>query len=361
MPSHVRWLQPEDPSITALHVAVVGAGLSGLTCARSLADRGHHVRIFEKARGPGGRMSTRRSGDWRFDHGAQYFTVRDSRFARTVESWRQDGTVEKWDGTTAVLDHGLIKVNDGTTERYVGVPGMNAVCQHLAADLEVSYQTRVESLELMNDRWRLVAEGGAELGRFDAVVISAPAPQTAQLLENVAPDIASQAGATKMAPCWAVMVGFPGPLATGFDGAFVDNSPLNWVARNASKPGRSDGEGWVLHASPEWSQRHLEIEHETAAGLLLDAFDEALGGLEATPVHLEAHRWRYALPVEALAAVCLFNRELRLAACGDWCGGPRVEGAFLSGFAAAEGLLGVQSLAEGPSQGALPDDGSECP
>lgn len=346
MPTDPRRRDPENHDPAALEVAVIGAGLSGLVCARNLVDQGFQVHIFDKARGPGGRMSTRRAGAWRFDHGAQYFTARDPRFIRAIESWQQIGLVERWEGITAVLDRGSIDVKDDATERFVGVPGMNAVCRHLAAGLEVRYRTRVESLELVNDRWSIVEDGGAVLGQFDGVVISAPAPQTSQLLENVAPDIAHQAGAAEMAPCWAVMAGFPEALATGFDGAFVDNSPLSWVARNASKPGRGDGEGWILHASREWSQRHLEAEHGTAARLLLKAFAEALGGLDASPVHLEAHRWRYALPVEPLREACLFSPELRLAACGDWCGGPRVEGAYLSGCAAAQSLLGVQTLSE---------------
>jgi len=354
MPTGPQSRDPKNEGFAALEVAVIGAGLSGLVCARNLVDRGYQVRVFDKARGPGGRMSTRRAGAWRFDHGAQYFTARDPRFVRAIESWQQVGLVERWEGITAVLDRASIAVKDDATERFVGVPGMNAVCRHLADGLEVSYRTRVESLELMNGRWRIVEDGGAELGRFDGVVISAPAPQTARLLGNVAPDLADRAGRAKMAPCWAVMAGFPAALATGFDGAFVDNSPLSWVSRNASKPGRPDGEGWILHASPEWSQHHLEVEHETAAGLLLKAFAEALGGLDASPVHLEAHRWRYALPIEPLREACLFSPELRLAACGDWCGGPRVEGAFLSGWSAAESLLGVKARAEEPSSRASP-------
>ncbi|MDX2437576.1 MAG: FAD-dependent oxidoreductase [Acidobacteriota bacterium] len=322
-------------------VAVIGAGLSGLACARTLADHGVRVRVFDKARGAGGRMSTRRAEKWQFDHGAQYFTVRDPVFARHVESWRRDGLVASWQGTIAVLDSGNMVIKGDDTERNVGVPGMNAICRHLAADLDTVYENRICALERTGDRWRLTTDPGADLGLFDAVVISAPAPQAAALLQEVAPNLAARAAFVEMPPCWAVMAVFTGRLQLGFDGAFVHKSPLSWVARNGSKPGRPDGEAWVLHASPEWSRENLELDRIEAAQRLLEAFAVAAGGLEAAPLHLDAHRWRFALPPDPLAEPCLFDADLRLAACGDWCGGPRVEGAFLSGVAAAGRLLAL--------------------
>jgi predicted NAD/FAD-dependent oxidoreductase len=321
-------------------VAVVGAGISGLICARTLADLGHRVRVFDKARGAGGRMSTRRAGAWRFDHGAQYFTVRDPGFRARVAGWRENGLVAPWTGRIAVLDRGMTVLKADDTERLVAVPGMNALCRHLARDLDVRYEACVDSLERTAEGWRLGSSDGLDLGRFAAVVVSAPAPQAAALLAGAAPRLAARADAVAMSPCWAVMAAFPEPLALGFDGAFVHRSPLAWVARNASRPGRpAEGEAWVLHGSPEWSYDNLERAPDEAAARLLAAFAEAAGGLGPAPVHLAAHRWRYALPREPLAEPCLFDPGLRLAACGDWCGGPRVEGAFLSGLAAAERVL----------------------
>jgi predicted NAD/FAD-dependent oxidoreductase len=346
-----RGLRP--PTARPLALAVVGAGLSGLVCARTVADHGHRVRVFEKARGPGGRMSTRRAGDLRFDHGAQYFTVRDRRFARWVASWRENGLVAPWAGTVVVLERGRRTAWDEDRERHVGAPGMNALCRHLAADLEVAFGTRVERLARSEGRWRLVAEDGADLGRYDAVVVSAPAPQTAELLREASPDLADRAGRVEMAPCWAGMAAFERPLDLGFDGAFVRESALSWVARNAAKPGRPPDEAWVLHGSPDWSREHLELDREEAARALLAAFRDALGELEAAPIHLDAHRWRYALPLEPLPETCLFDGDRRIAACGDWCGGPRVEGAFLSGWAAAGRILALRS---DPAQGTLAED-----
>jgi len=323
-----------------LSVAVIGAGLSGLTCARALAAGGLEVRVFDKARGAGGRMATRRAGDLRFDHGAQYFTVRDDGFARTVDSWCRQGIVAPWTGKIVVVDKSIVSRENTRIPRFVGVPGMNAVCRHLARDLDVSYGTRIEILNREGDGWVLTDEDGIELGPFDAVVVSAPAPQAGVLLRTCSPDLAARAASVEMAPCWAVMMTFPQSLNLGFDGAFVNDSAITWAARDASKPERPDHESWVIHASSKWSTAHLEMEPDSAAETLVREFRAALSLESVDPKHLTAHRWRFALPLEPLPETSLFDASLRLAACGDWCGGPRVEGAFLSGLAAADGILG---------------------
>jgi hypothetical protein len=294
-------------------------------------------------------MSTRREAEWRFDHGAQYFTVRDPRFRRFVDSWQADGVVAPWHARIAVLDSGTAVPKGDDTERFVGVPGMNAVCRHLSDGLDVAWRTRVASLERAGGRWQLRTDDGSDLGRFEAVVVSAPAPQTAELVGGVAPAMAAEAAAVEMAPCWAVMAAFSHPLDLPFDGAFVAVSPLSWVARNASKPDRPAHESWVLHAGPEWSRDHLEIESSEAAEELWGAFATAAGGLDVTPLHLQAHRWRFALPPHPLPTPCLYDDRLALAACGDWCGGPRVEGAYLSGAAAAGRIIGLAAKSSQPS------------
>jgi hypothetical protein len=325
---------------TPPRVAVIGAGISGLFCGRTLVDQGCDVIVFEKSRGAGGRMATRRAdAGVQFDHGAQYFTVKDERFARYVRSWQEDGLVARWEGRFATLCRGTLGEPRGTIDRYVATPGMNALCKHLAAELTIKTQVRVGRLTKTQRGWQLHDDQGVDLGEFDAVVVSTPAPQAAELLLPVSP-LGQQAASVTMDACWAAMIAFSSPLPIRCDGAFVDDSPLAWIARDSSKPGRKNQpESWVLHASRDWTRTHLEADAADVLTQLLTAFWEATSLPPAEPITASAHRWRYALADEPHTQRCLFDAASRLVACGDWCSGPRVEGAFLSGMAAAGALL----------------------
>ncbi len=290
-------------------------------------------------------MATRRTDDGlRLDHGAQYFTVRSDHFYRYVDSWMHAGIVRRWDGQIIVLERGQATHKKSETERFVAVPAMNAICKQLATDQQIHLQTRVARVERSGTRWILSDDGGSVLGEFDIVLVSAPAAQAAELL-SAAPQLAAVAGRVDMHPCWAVMMAFDEPLNLEWDAAFVHDSPLTWIARNSSKPGRqSEPETWVMHASPEWSRLHLEASSSETEALLSSEFWTATAKSARPPRFCTAHRWRFALPVEPLDERCLFDAERRMGACGDWCGGPRVEGAFLSGAAAANRILELLRL-----------------
>jgi predicted NAD/FAD-dependent oxidoreductase len=135
------------------------------------------------------------------------------------------------------------------------------------------------------------------------------------------------------------MVAFEQSLAAEFDGAFIEDGPLAWVARNSSKPGRpSTPECWVLHAKPDWTTEQLEADSDSVAAKLTEVFFAAASVSPVQPHHLAAHRWRYARAAVPGSEGCLLDDQARLAVCGDWLHGDRIEGAFLSGLAAAEQL-----------------------
>lgn len=344
-------------------VAVIGGGIAGLTLARTLRDHAFDVRVFDKGRRPGGRSATRRAERASYDHGAQYFTARDERFRRYVDSWVAQGVVAEWPLRLAELRRGETVAKPRQEPRFVGVPGMSALCHHLGRDVAVAYDQRIASIARRGESWELSKESGEVVGSFDVLWLATPAPQAAALLGTVAPALAERLGAVEMAPCWSVMVSFTEAVDLPIDGAFVSDSPLSWVARDGNKPGRStDGlDTWVLHASAEWSREHLDDDDDDVIDALLSAAWEAFGRPARPPVEAIAHRWRYAIAPDALAEGCLWDPELRIGACGDWCHGSRVEGAFLSGSAAAGRVLGmpcedgaVTSLSD--PQGRLFDD-----
>ncbi len=351
-------------------VAVVGAGISGLIAARTLADHGLPVTVFDKGRGVGGRMATRRIDRQPcFDHGAQYFTARDPRFQRYVKSWLQQGIVAPWpdsDQSLVVLKNGQIadkkianRERDAQSSmrqaspptlqpqvslvntRFVGNPSMNAVGKHLADGLDVRSAVCVGTIKSSQSRLQLFDNTGSNLGDFDHAIVAAPAPQTAALLASF-PELVQPIAQIQMQPCWAVMASFPLPLTEDWVGAFIHDSILTWAARNGTKPGRpNDAEHLVLHAHHQWTVENWELDAAEVARELLAAFWQASGIKPQTATHLQAHRWKFAIPVDPPADHCYATEAAQVVACGDWAGGPRVEGAFLSGMAAAGRVLGT--------------------
>lgn len=316
-------------------VAVIGGGMSGLICARRLAERQCVVTVFDKGREPGGRMATRHTDGYQFDYGAQYFSVRDPRFQRDVDAWRRDGLVAEWHGRIRTLERGVVSASDKEMKRYVGVPGMSAIARQLALDCNLHSGARVAPIQRDGQRWRLTATNGEDLGSYAVVVAAVPAPQAVELFQK-GMSLTARVASVQMSGCWAVMLGFSQALELPFDGAFVRDSPLSWVARDSSKPDRSSADCWVLHGSPGWSEAHRDDDPEIVIAQLLEAFHQATTYSGGKPMFTQAHWWKYALPVAPIPDPCLFDPTLRIGLCGDWCAGPRVEGAWLSGAALAE-------------------------
>lgn len=324
--------------MTPLHVldvAVIGAGVAGLSCANTLAQAGLKVAIFDKARGAGGRMATRRGEHASFDHGAQYFTAHVPAFHAAVAQWQAAGVVTEWKGRIVAWDGTSFADSDGKT-RYVAEPGMSGLCRYLMGDLSFFSQHKLIGFERDGEGWRLDFESG-ETAACRKLVLALPAPQAAQLLEAEPALHAIVAGVT-MSPVWAVMVRFAEPLNLDFAGCFVNQGPLSWVARNSSKPGRPAGEAWVLHGSPGWSQVHVSEKEDSVSNALLAAFRN-LVGVQAGVEELSAHRWLYAQADNPLNVGCLVDASATLGLAGDWINGSRVEGAWDSGLQVAEKLL----------------------
>lgn len=344
------------PSAPPRHIAVVGAGMAGVTCARTLVQAGHRVTLLEKSKGVGGRMATRRSEFGGFDHGAQYFTVRDPRFALALKT--TPGLAAPWRvNTVRVLDalgQTLATAPAPSEVHWVASPGMSSLVKAWAeplADgrlnarvLPETQVTRIEPDALHPKQWQLRTESpdGAQQvhGGFDQVVLALPHVQAQQLLQasQLAPALLDALTGVQVSPCWTLMLAFPQAMQPGlaqfgphWHAARSDHHRIRWVARETSKPGRSQVERWTVQASPEWSAEHLEDDAERVAAKLLKGFAE-ITGIRATPSHAVAHRWRYAQTRKPLGRPYLWDAKLGIGLCGDWCLGYRVESAFVSGL-----------------------------
>ncbi|AWN34727.1 NAD(P)/FAD-dependent oxidoreductase [Methylobacterium radiodurans] len=319
-----------------MRIAIVGAGLAGLTCGRALAAEGCPVALFDKGRAPGGRLSTRRTdtslGPVAFDLGAPFITADDPAFGAELAVWQAEGTVARWPAAGA--------------RAWVGIPGMDAPLRAMGRGLPVRWSTRVEAVAAEAGGWRLQ---GADLdaGGFDVVLTALPAEQTATLLRPAAPDLAAVAAALPSAPCWTAMAAFARRLDGVPDLLSERGGPgdtFAWAAREAAKPGRSGPESWVIQAGPDWSRRNLERAAADVAADLLGRFFAAAGVAAVQPVHLAGHRWRYAAS-GAAGRNTLWDPTRGIGACGDWLLGPRAEHAWLSGRRLASAVAATRASA----------------
>lgn len=328
-------------------VAVIGAGMAGLACAAALRAGGVAVALFDKGRRPGGRIATRRADAISFDHGAQYATARDPGFQAVIAKARAAGAVAEWSAGARETD-----------TRWVGTPGMSALPRHLAGRLQadggvVHAARHVAFLHEGDGGWQVrhlsadsarpgtVSDTGGEMeAGFDAVLLALPSPQAIPLLAAIGHPHAADLADVVIAPCWAAMAAFADPLP-GPDILRGADGPLGWAAREGSRPGhKAAPDAWVLHATGAWSRANLERDAPGVARDLLAAFapDACAPGAPA-PLHLSAHRWRYALVERPLGQDCLWDPARALGVCGDFCLGPRVEAAWLSGTALASAVL----------------------
>lgn len=329
-------------------VAIIGAGLCGLTAALRLAQQGVAVQVLEKASRVGGRMQVHANGTGaESDHGAKFFTVTSDALRRQTDAWVTAGLVAEWKPKIATLgdipQENLLGIATAEPQRYVGVPGMNAPVEQLAtesvaAGAQITTDVRVASLKRVGTQWRLTSDKGESLGDFDRVLITAPAPQTAELL-TASPALANAAKSVRFVSWWTAIVSFSEPIGVDFDAATVKGSPLSWIIHDNSKSGRTAGNDWVLHSSPAWSAANADLEPTDALKQLLREFWNVTGVTPIEPTFSLAYPWRYALPETALAEAVLIDHERGLYAAGDWCGQPNAEGAYLSGLAAAEAIL----------------------
>lgn len=324
-------------------IAILGAGIAGLSCAARLLAAGHAVEVIEKGRAPGGRASTRRGEGWQADHGAQYFTAHDPDFVAAVEAWRAAGVVADWPARIVAFDgHAFSPVsNDGT--RFVGTPRMSALGRHLAEGLPVRYGTRVTALGRDDEDWIFdTAEHGVLDQGYSAVILTLPAQQAHALLVEAAPGFADIAERSAMRGCWALMARFAADPGLPFDAAFVNDGPLSWVACDSSKPGRPAGHTWVLHApAADDIGGETDEELDGIAEAMIEAFAEL--GAPRPDAHT-LHRWRFAQPAQESAIGSLWAPLERIGLAGDWLNGGRIEGAWLSGRQLADAV--IASMAE---------------
>lgn len=333
-----------------MRIAVIGAGIAGAACAGALQRSGVEVTAFDKSRGVGGRMSTRRvawagaSGEPQcseFDHGAQHFTARRARFRAVLQRAERAGCVAPWHAVVHGAAPGVIGLRS-----HVAVPGMPALARHLLDGVALRLDRPVLRLQRGDTGWQVVLTGGDVVGPFDQVILAIPPAQAAVLLAGHHDAWADALSAIEMLPCWTLMA-VTDDVDWPWDAAEPPRGPLAWVVRNDRKPGRQATPGyatWVAHATAEWSAQHADAEPRLVMALLQSALGKQLprprAGLAQRWHHAGVHRWRFAVPASAKPGDCdfLWDADLGLAVCGDFLAGGQVEGAWRSGDELADNI-----------------------
>lgn len=310
-----------------MKVVVIGAGMSGLTCARGLQDAGHEVVVLDKGRSVGGRMATRRDGDATFDHGAQFFTVRSEVFQRAVDVWISQGIVHEWCRGFA---------NDDGHPRYVASAGMNALAKHLAIGLDVRCSITVQSVTPENGKWCVNSVESDPL-YCDVVVVTSPLPQTVALLENSAVEVPEQLRTLTYDPTVGLLAVVDKPLhALPASGGIQDaDDVFSFIADNSSKH-VSRVPAITFHASAKWSEQHFDQTDEWLHENLLLAAQQWLHDTHVTSSQIK--KWRYAAPRTTWPDSYWINAGKTMILAGDAFNGPKIEGAYLSGYAAVTAL-----------------------
>jgi renalase len=320
---------------------VVGAGIAGLSAARKLHGAGWQVTVLDKGRGVGGRLATRRIDDGVFDHGAQFVTVRSELFASVMEELGSAGAIYEWCRGIGTPDH---PPNGGDGHpRYQGTGGMTAIPKFLARNLDVRLRHRVVQLKQSAGQWHAHMETGQTFSA-DALISTAPVPQALDLLDLGGVELPEDSRAAldniKYFRCLAVMALLEGPSGIPAPGALRDvDDAISFLCDNQIKGISPDAAAITIHGSPSFSHEHWTVDERHVVEWLTKKASRYLH----SPVRsANLHRWRYAQPIEAHSAKFIrIDGDAPILFAGDAFNGPRVEGAALSGMAAADSLLGM--------------------
>ncbi len=327
---------------------IIGAGVAGAAAAQHLTARGWAVALLDKAGRAGGRCATWRAsnGAWA-DHGAQYFTARTADFRGLVDAELAAARLCHWQPTTCVAERRggawQVEASPDGRERLIGRSGLDAwaAAQAAASGATLYLDATVARVAAHDDGWRAELGSGGVYRGFDALILACPPGAARALLADDAPRAVAPNG-YHMSPTHALVV--RAPAVAGCDAAFVRGSPLGWIANNASKPGqpRAAHRLWTLHATSDWSAAHFDDPRATVIDTMAATF-AAITGLDRAaiePLHL--CRWRHARPAPDAPTPTepyLHDPGTGVAIAGDWLAGGRMEGAWLSGRAAAQALL----------------------
>ena len=306
-------------------VAVIGAGMCGISCANYLQKNGFGVTVFEKSRGIGGRMASRRINEQvSVDHGAQYIKPYSKNFLHFLEETVRAGFASSW------YPLGMEKNYTQEKKIFVGTPRMNSILKNSFKNLEINFSSKINKILSNFNKWKLVIEGIEYQKEFDIVVFAIPFHQISEIIDD-AWSAVKKISKVKMSPCWTLMLLTKNKLSfSGYEK--LDNEKISSITFDTSKPQRNKKfNSYIIHSNPNWSERHISYDQnkieEMLINILTKDFEQDLN-IE----FIKAHRWLYAQTTDPLGKPFIKNENNSLYAGGDWCLGANVESSFTRCF-----------------------------
>lgn len=321
-------------------IAIIGAGMAGISAALKLQDKAQ-VTLFDKSRGIGGRMATRRTEKYNFDHGAQFFTAKSEEFQVLCQQAQKDGVIELWNA-----DFVEITAAEVTNSRkfsaeyphYVATPQMNSLCKYLAQDFNVNLGQKITKIDFKDKKWTLQNDQDEKFEDFDYLIVAIPSHQVLDLINESTKDC-QRIKEVKMLGCFALMVGLKEDPKLDFQAALIKESIISWISVNSSKPQRAGGATILVNSRNSWAEENMERDIEEVKELLLEDLVDITKIDREIIDHVGIQRWRYANIGKQKGDSFIFDEKQALGICGDWLIHGRVEAAYQSGGDVAEKIL----------------------
>jgi renalase len=320
-----------------MRIAIIGAGISSITIAQNL-KKNATVSIFEKSKSVGGRMAFRRSTPYEFDHGAQFFTAKGTIFKNFIKPLIKENIIKRWDARFAeFIDNKILRTISWNAEypHYVGTPGMNSIAEYLSTELSIKLNTKVNKVVHNANNWELFDDDSNNLGKFDWVISTAPAIQSAEILPvyfKYHKDLLNR----KMVGCFSLMLGFKKPISLLWDVALIRNADISWISINSSKPDRGNSFSMLINSTNAWAEDHLSDDSQSVISYLQKETTRIIGHDTGNADHVSLKAWHYANISKQTKSDLLIDYDNKLASCGDWITQGRIENAFEAGFLMAQ-------------------------
>ena len=313
------------------NIAVIGAGLAGTTVA-SLMNENFDVKIFEKSKNVGGRMSTRKEAPFNFDHGAQFFKIDTDDFKNFLSDLFTQKIIKPWNFKLAYFEGqylNKIKLIEDGDKFFVGVPNMDSIIKYLSKKCNVILNTKIERIVRKNDKWNLFDQNKKSYGLYDWVILSLPVRQSLELISNKI-SFYSLIEKIKMKSCFSLMVGMNKSLNLEYDAALIENEDIAWFAVNNSKPGRINKNCLIINSSYEYASKNMNTSKEKVLKHLLYKSSKFLNYDLLKSNIIKLHHWKYVEAEYSPKENFFIDHKEKIAVCGDWFINSRVEGAFIS-------------------------------